>query len=104
MSKFQRLLKAAESEVDTLDQSVILAFELAISMPSDLQKRWPNVAPAVSNPSLEVMESLVADRIQSSSTRGAQLAEELFEYLSDVIRKIRDDDGLLSSGLDLPTE
>ncbi len=98
MGKFQRLLTAAENEIDDLDRSVLLAFEVGTSMPTRLEKRWPNAAPATSHPTIESMEYLVADRIQSAQARGAFGAQELFKYLADVLRKIRDDDAGLAAG------
>jgi hypothetical protein len=102
VSKFQRLLKAAENEVDPLDRSVILTFESATTIPTGLQKRWPNEAPMISNPTLQSMAYLVEDRILSAKARGAQSTQVLFEYLASAINRIRGDDALLSDTTDWP--
>ena len=104
MSKFQRLLKSAENQLDPLDRSVILTFDLATSTPSGLQKRWPNQTPLTSNLTLDNLAYLVEDRIISANARGAGPTQELFDYLAKATEKIRDDDALVSDGLDWPGE
>jgi len=91
LGKFQRLLNAAEKQIDPLDRSVLLTFESATTTPSDLQKRWPNEAPLMANPTLDNLAYLVEDRIRSARARGAESTQELMDYLARAIEIIRDD-------------
>ena len=104
MGEFQRLLRAAENQIDPLDRSVILTFDSATTIPSNRQERWPNEAPLASNLTLDDLAYLIEDRVVSAKARGAGSTQELFECLTKTIVRIRDDDALLSGSLDWPGE
>ncbi len=91
MSKFQRDLNAAETELDLLDRAVILTYAFSLWGEQTLQDRWPEDSALREPATLEQMIDLCRDRLQAAQQRNAAQSEKVFSEILDALGRMQND-------------